>query len=198
MSIVNLVSGGLDSTLISIMAKEEGVDVYPLFIDYGQRAVEREWAACLSVHQRYDLPFPKKMNLSGFGKIILTGLTSVDKDVKTDVFTPGRNLLFLIAGASYAFQVGASAISIGLLSEKYSLFPDQRASFIEQAEAVIQLALGKNIRILTPLFSFSKVDILALAAKRGIEGTYSCHSGTDIPCGKCISCLEVIKPSNID
>ena len=35
MSIVVLASGGLDSTLISVMAEEEGVETFPLFIDYG-------------------------------------------------------------------------------------------------------------------------------------------------------------------
>ena len=43
MSFVNLVSGGLDSTLVGVMAKEEGVEHFPLFIDYGQRAARKEW-----------------------------------------------------------------------------------------------------------------------------------------------------------
>lgn len=50
MSLVNLVSGGLDSTLIGVMAREEGVEVYPLFIDYGQRAARKEWDTCQRVH----------------------------------------------------------------------------------------------------------------------------------------------------
>jgi len=34
-SLVNLVSGGLDSTLVGVMTREEGLGVHPLFIDYG-------------------------------------------------------------------------------------------------------------------------------------------------------------------
>ena len=32
MSIVNLVSGGLDSTLISVLMREEGIDIFRLIV----------------------------------------------------------------------------------------------------------------------------------------------------------------------
>jgi 7-cyano-7-deazaguanine synthase len=191
MSIVNLVSGGLDSTLIGVLAKEEGIQVYPLFIDYGQRAAQREWEACQFVHEMLELPVPTRMDLSGFGRIIWSGLTSDQRDLKIEAFTPGRNMLFLLVGSAYAFQVEASAVAIGLLSERYSLFPDQRAGFIEQMERAVKAALGRTIRIVVPLFDFSKADVLKMAIAKGIRGTYSCHAGTDPPCGECISCLEI-------
>lgn len=46
MSIVSLVSGGLDSSLMSVLAKENGNIQYPLFIDYGQLGIQREWESC--------------------------------------------------------------------------------------------------------------------------------------------------------
>ncbi len=190
MSLVNLVSGGLDSTLIGVMAREEGVSLYPLFIDYGQRAAHMEWKTCLFVHDQLDLPAPVRMDVSGFGHIIRSGLTCEEMDVKGDAFTPGRNLLFLLMGSAYAYQVGASAVAIGLLSESFSLFPDQRSDFIKSAEAAIGAALGRRIKIVTPLAEFSKADVVKLAEEKGISGTYSCHSGNQEPCGKCISCLE--------
>lgn len=193
MSIVNLVSGGLDSTLIGVMLKEEGLQTYPLFVDYGQLCAQREWNACLAVHSKLELPKPECVDLSGYGKLILSGLTSDTKDVKADAFTPGRNLLFLLVGAAYAFQIGAKAVAIGLLSEQFSLFHDQRLTFIESAEKAIQNALSREIQVTTPLFEFNKVDVVALATQRGITGTYSCHKGTDKPCGYCISCLELVE-----
>lgn len=196
MSMVNLVSGGLDSTLIGVMAREEGIHVYPLFIDYGQRAAQREWETCQLIHQQLGLSSPRRMDLSGFGKVICSGLTSTDKDVKDDAFTPGRNLLFLLMASAYAFQMEAQAVAIGLLSEQFSLFPDQRANFVEKAEWAIQAALGRNIRIVAPLFEFSKADIIKLAQEKQIRGTYSCHTGTELPCGRCISCLEVLGMTN--
>lgn len=190
MSLVNLVSGGLDSTLVGVMAKEEGFTVHPLFIDYGQRASQKEWDTCQYVHSQLELPTPTRMDLSGFGRVIHSGLTSVEMDVKEDAFTPGRNLMLLLMGSSYAYQVGASSVSVGLLSERFSLFPDQQSEFIAQAERAIELALGRRIQVAMPLVEFSKADVVLLAQKKGITGTYSCHVGNNEPCGRCISCLE--------
>lgn len=190
MSIVNLVSGGLDSTLAGVITLEEGIEQFPLFIDYGQRAAEREWVACQAVHHKQGLPVPIRMDISGFGRIIASGLTNSDLDVKHDAFTPTRNFMFLLIGSAYAYQVGASAVAIGLLSERYSLFPDQRPAFTQQAESAICTALGRQIKIITPLFDFSKADVVKLARDKGVTGTYSCHVGSEEPCGRCISCLE--------
>ncbi len=190
MSIVNLVSGGVDSTLVGVLAQEEGIEIHPLFINYGQRASEREWQACKAVHNQLGLPRPTKMDISGFGKVIRSGLTSNCKHIVNDAFTPGRNLLFLTLGAAFALQVGASAVAIGLLSERFSLFPDQTGNFAENAEKAIFSALGRPISVVTPLSDFSKADIIQLAKEKGIRNTYSCHAGTRVPCGKCISCLE--------
>lgn len=190
MSLVNLVSGGLDSTLVGVMAREEGLTVHPLFIDYGQRASQKEWDTCQRVHSQLALPTPVRMDLSGFGRVIHSGLTSVEMDVKTDAFTPGRNLMFLLMGSAYAYQVGASSVSLGLLAERFSLFPDQQSEFIVQAECAIETALGRRIKVVTPLAEFSKADVIQLAQMKGVCGTYSCHIGGSEPCGQCISCLE--------
>lgn len=190
MSVVNLVSGGLDSTLIGVLAREEEIKILPLFIDYGQRAALKEWEACQWVHKRFDLAKPIRMDLSGFGALIHSGLTNQNLDVKDDAFTPGRNLLFLLVGSAYAYQNKAKSVSIGLLSEQFSLFPDQRLEFIEKAENSIEAAIGQKIKIITPLAEFNKVDVIDLATERGISGTYSCHKGEIIPCGQCIACLE--------
>lgn len=190
MSFVNLVSGGLDSTLIGVMAKNDAIEHLPLFIDYGQRAASKEWATCVAVHKQLDLPEPTRMDLSGFGRVIVSGLTNSDLDVKKDAFTPGRNLMFLLMGSAYAYQLGASSVAIGLLSEQFSLFPDQRSHFIAQSESTIETAMGRRIKILTPLFDFGKADVVRLAQEKGVGGTYSCHTGAAQPCGHCISCME--------
>ena len=50
--------------------------------------------------------------------------------------------------------------------------------------------MGFDIKILTPLRSFYKQDVVALAKEKKIFDTYSCHSGSKMPCGKCIACEE--------
>lgn len=192
MSLVTLVSGGLDSTLMALLAQEEGITQYPLFINYGQLSAKREWRACQLLHERFGLPTPAYMDLSGFGRLVSSGLTDRHKRVNEDAFLPGRNLLFLLAAAAYACQVNANAIAIGLLSEDYHIFPDQTATFLSSTEALLLHAVGREIRVVAPLMRFSKGDVMELARARGIEGTYSCHAGGAKPCGHCVSCQEAL------
>ncbi len=192
MSIVTLVSGGLDSLLVACLAKEEGLTQYPLFIDYGQRAREQEYAACLQGMKRLGLPVLATADLSGFGQLIRSGLTDVSQRVYEDAYTPGRNLLFLLTAAAYAAQVGADAISIGLLHEDTSLFPDQTGAFLKSAESTIAMAVARPIRVLAPLVAFHKRDVVRLAEEKGLKGSYSCHLGEAEPCGACIACREFV------
>lgn len=190
MSVVNMTSGGLDSTLVEVLAREEKIQTFPLFIDYGQLAAEKEWSACCFVHKDLELPNPVKMDLSGFGCLIRSGLTDQTLDIKDDAFTPNRNFLFLLMGSAYAYQVGASAVSIGLLSEEFKLFPDQGLDFVNRAEDAIEASIGRRVKITVPLSGFSKADVIELSRQKGISGTYSCHTGNDNPCGDCIACRE--------
>jgi 7-cyano-7-deazaguanine synthase len=190
MSIVNLASGGLDSTLVGVLTKEQRIKQYPVFIDYGQRSARREWDACRKSHKQLNLPSPRRVDIGGFGALIRSGLTDPKRNLVKDAFTPGRNLLFLLLGGAYATQVGASAVAIGLLDEEKAIFPDQRFEFIVHAERALQVALGKSIRVLAPLTAFTKRDVVQMAKAKGISGTYSCHAGTTHPCGKCIACRE--------
>jgi len=190
MAIVSLVSGGLDSSLMSILAKENDNILHPLFINYGQLAYEKEWLACQTMHRKYGLPAPVKMDIDGYGKTILSGLTSKDKKIKDEAFLPGRNLVFLVMGAAYAKEVGATAVTIGLLKEETAIFNDQTDQFLEKAQDIIQYSIGEEIQILTPLRDFYKQEVVALAKIKGLNGTYSCHAGGEEPCEQCIACEE--------
>jgi 7-cyano-7-deazaguanine synthase len=190
MSIVILVSGGLDSTLMSVLAKEEGIQTYPLFIDYGQLCLEREWEACIKVHSKLKLPKPIKMSLGGFGSTIPSGLTRREMNINEDAFLPGRNLLFILAGCAYAYTKNVNAVAIGFLSEETHLFPDQTKAFVDSTQIAISIAIDRNIKIVTPLMNLNKPDVIALAKMKGIEGTYSCHAGTIPRCGICIACKQ--------
>lgn len=191
MGIVTLVSGGFDSTLMSLMAKEEGVTLFPLFVDYGQLAAAKEWQACKHLHERHNLPTVTRMDVSGFGKSIPSGLTDSKLRINEDAFLPGRNLLLVLAGAAHAYKVQADRVALGLLDPADHLFPDQTKQFVAACENMIETAMGKRITVLTPLIEFSKNDVLAMARARGLRDTYSCHAGGDTPCGKCVACIEI-------
>jgi len=191
MGLVTLVSGGIDSTLMSVMAHEEDITLHPLFVDYGQLGAVREWATCRLLHERHGLPMPKRMDLSGYGEVVPSGITNREMRIYEDAFLPGRNLLLILSGAAYAHSTGADGVAIGLLDPEHCLFPDQTLEFLEQCENIIEVTLGRRISVVAPLLGFSKKAVLALAKAKGIHDTYSCHAGGDAPCGLCVACVEI-------
>jgi len=194
MGVVPLVSGGIDSLVMCKMLELEKQEQYPLFIDYGQLASEKEWAACKQIFSKTELPEPTRICLDGYGKLVKSGITDRSKDTYNEAFLPGRNLLFVVVAASFAYQKGVPNIAIGLLSEENHLFPDQTEEFIVNSNFALNSAFGESFTIITPLITFSKKDVIKLAKKYSlpIEYTYSCHYGEDVYCGKCIACKEII------
>ena len=197
MKVVTLLSGGLDSTLLACLLQEEGVNQFPIFINYGQINFEKELLSSKENCLKLGIIQPKIFDLSNFGKNIVSGLTSKDLDVNLDAFLPNRNALFLLIASSYAYKMKCSHIAIGLLNDKNSIFPDQTRSFLDIMENTLSVSLGRKISILSPLMGLTKGDVISLSKTKGISNTYSCHSGGDKPCGVCISCLEFINSKSI-
>lgn len=192
MRIVTLLSGGLDSSLLTCLLNEEKHEQFPIFINYGQLNFEREWDACLRMCDHLKLRTPELFDLHGYGKSIPSGLTSSQLDIKNDAFLPNRNALFLLSAAAYAYKNECTHIAIGFLNEETHIFPDQTRVFLDKMEELLYISLGKMIYIMSPFISLNKIDIIGLAKHKGLNNTYSCHKGTEVPCGKCISCLEFI------
>jgi len=191
MAIVTLVSGGLDSTLMSLMAHEEGIVLHPLFVDYGQLGAAKEWAVCQLLHEKHGLPKVTRMDVSGFGRTIPSGITNTTMRINEDAFLPGRNLLLILCGAAHAYRVNADGVAIGLLNPENHLYPDQTREFLKQCEIMTEVTMGRRILVVAPLIEFSKVDVMEIAHSRGIQNTYSCHAGGNNPCGKCVACIEI-------
>jgi len=190
MSIVSLLSGGLDSCLMSVLIHETEKTQLPLFVNYGQLNFKREFnSACVHV-RTFGIKEPQKLDISGYGKLITSGLTDPNKHIVDEAFLPGRNLLLLLSAASFAVQNGCNTVALGLLKEETTIFPDQTDDFLASAEYTISKALGSNIQIIAPLRSFYKSDVIELAKEKEIQTYYSCHKGDENPCGQCISCKE--------
>jgi len=190
MKVISLVSGGLDSTVMAQLIHEEGHEQIPLFVDYGQINLESEKRACLANFLRLSLPTPKTISLPEYGAFFSSGLTDRAKRIVEDAFLPGRNLLFLLLAAALAYEESADSIAVGFLDESLSLFPDQRRDFADNAEVILSQVMRRPLKVLTPLISLGKAEVLAIARERGISNTYSCHAGAAIPCGNCIACME--------
>ena len=187
--VVCLASGGLDSSVCLKLFQREGLSALPVFVDYGQRNREDEFASLSANCEEHQFHSPIVFELSSFGRNIQTGLTSRGKDVVDDAFTPNRNLLFLTIAGGLAYDRGCNKVALGFLTADSVIFPDQTDRFLAAAENMLSVSLGVGMKILCPLRDMTKQDVVRIAKEVGIDRHYSCHQG-GTPCGRCIACLE--------
>ena len=203
MSSVLLLSGGIDSATILSSITKENEKVFALTFDYGQKHyAEIEKAKNLA--KEFDVHEHKiiKLNLSEFTDSSLTDKNiqvpkSLIDDEIPNTYVPGRNTIFLSIALSYAESKGCSSIYIGANAIDYSGYPDCRPEYIEAFQNLVNLATkktvtGGNIQIYAPLINLTKIEIIELGIKNGldIEKTLSCYDPImkNEPCNKCPSC----------
>jgi 7-cyano-7-deazaguanine synthase len=202
---VVLLSGGLDSYTAAAAAKRDGLELYALSIDYGQRHVReleaaRAVAKALDVKQQLELA----LDLTRIGGSSLTSTTidvpkdqPIDPNVIPSTYVPARNTIFLSVAMGWAEVLGASDIYIGVNALDYSGYPDCRPAFIHAFERMATLATkagveGRALKIHTPLIDLSKAGIIRLGLSLGLDYglTHSCYDPLPDgrPCGHCDSC----------
>jgi 7-cyano-7-deazaguanine synthase len=198
---VVLLSGGLDSTVSAAVAKSEGLDIFALTIDYGQRH-KRELRSARAVAKALGA---KKHLVLRVGLDKIGGSALTDKKLRVPksgvkpgipaTYVPARNLVFLSIAVSYAEAIGAARVYIGANSVDYSGYPDCRPEFIEAFGRAADMGTkagvsGDGPKIVAPLQSMSKAEIVRLGArlKAPMHLTWSCYEGGERACGKCDSC----------
>jgi 7-cyano-7-deazaguanine synthase len=199
---VILVSGGLDSSTVLAMAREQGFDCYTLSFDYGQRhraellAAERVSAALGDVEHKVV-----RLNLDSIGGSALTDTAIAVPEEETEgipvTYVPARNTVFLSIALGWAEVLGAHDIFIGVNAVDYSGYPDCRPEYIAAFERMANLATraaveGQHLAVHAPLMRMSKGDIIARGMALGVDYalTVSCYQATEkgLACGKCDSC----------
>lgn len=197
MKAVVLHSGGLDSTLCLLLAREAGRELISLGIDYGQRhRIEMEYARAqcrryeierrvLSV--RWDKP-PMAVPTGRSPREMRAGISSA--------FLPARNAVFFTLACAEAAGIGAGEVWIGVNCIDFSGYPDCTREFIESFRKMINTALSGGIEVVAPLLEMSKSAIAAEAMRLGLSpgDTWSCYRPRIVekgisPCGECDACV---------
>jgi 7-cyano-7-deazaguanine synthase len=204
---VLLLSGGLDSTTLLAVAREEGFEVHALTFRYGQRHA-RELEAARRVADRYGaVQHVVDIDLRGFGGSALTSdALPVPKDRPAHelshgipvTYVPARNTIFLSFALAWAEVLGAGDIFIGVNAVDFSGYPDCRPEYIEAFERMANLATKAGVegttrvRIRAPLLYLTKREIILLGTRLGVDYgmTTSCYDpGPDgAACGHCDAC----------
>ncbi|MFK4546681.1 7-cyano-7-deazaguanine synthase [Streptomyces tendae] len=212
-----LLSGGLDSTTVLAIAKDQGYTPYALSFRYGQRhSVELEAAKRVAEVQGVARHVIADIDLRVFGGSALTSDIDVpkheslddagDKDTGSSVpvtYVPARNTIFLSFALAYAETVGASDIFTGVTAVDYSGYPDCRPEYMEAYERMANLATRagvegtQSLKLHSPLIAMSKADIVREGLRLGVDYslTSSCYDPDEQgrACGRCETCLLRLK-----
>lgn len=206
---VVLSSGGIDSTTVMAIAKQEGFEIFSLSFFYGQRhffeiEAAKKVADAMGVKKHLILDIDLK-------KIGGSALTDDNIDVPKYknmqrmpdeipvTYVPARNTIFLSYALAWAEVLQSSDIFIGVNAIDYSGYPDCRPEYIESFERMANLATkagveGKTkLKIRTPLIHMTKAQIIKKGVELGVDYslTHSCYdpSSDNIACGQCDSCI---------
>lgn len=208
-----LLSGGLDSTTVLAIARDQGFTPYALSFRYGQRhSIELDAAQRVAQAQQVARHVIVDIDLRIFGGSALTADIDVPKhDTLQDVedagvpitYVPARNTIFLSFALAFAETVGASDIFTGVTAVDYSGYPDCRPEYMEAFAAMANLATRagvegtSRITLHSPLIALSKADIIREGLRLGVDYslTSSCYDPDEQgrACGKCDTCLLRLK-----
>jgi 7-cyano-7-deazaguanine synthase len=202
---VCILSGGMDSTLATFLAKEQGYEIIPLHFNYGQRTQKRELKAFRDICSFLNIENKYEIDLPFFSQIGASALTDDNLEVPVNgieegvpiTYVPFRNGIFLSIATAIAEKEEATALFIGVVQEDSSGYPDCTDTFI----AKIQNAMNQgtkdttNLEIITPLVHLTKQQIVqkSLALDVPLELTWSCYKNSDKACGVCDSCRLRLK-----
>jgi 7-cyano-7-deazaguanine synthase len=211
-----LFSGGQDSATCLAWALDRFEQVETVGFDYGQRhRVELECRAAFRskiVQLRpswVDRLGPDHMlDLSVLGQVSETALTrdaeiALRDDGMPNTFVPGRNLLFFTLAAALAYRRQLRHLVGGMCETDFSGYPDCRDDTLKSLQVTLNLGMGSNCVVHTPLMWIDKAATWALARKIGgnvlvqliREDTHTCYLGEHgelhewgYGCGECPAC----------
>ena len=211
-----LFSGGQDSTTCLAWALERFSAVETVGFAYGQRheiemtirapvlnsvrALNPAWAEKLGEDHVIDLSVLGQV--SEFALTRDTEITMAASGLPT-TFVPGRNLVFLTFAAMLAYRRGARHIIGGMCETDFSGYPDCRDDSVKAMQLALNIGMGTNFVLHTPLMWIDKAETWSLARTLGGTAlvdlirteTHTCYNGErttlhdwGFGCGTCPSC----------
>src|SRR3990172_6247354 len=174
-TVVVLVGGGIDSTVLLSIYRREKVPIIGVHYDYGQKALRGELRSIRRVSHFYKVPMRWRR-------------LTIPVHARGDEYL-GRNALFILAAAA---EFGISSVRIGIGAHARSPYYDFSRHFFDSMQGVLDGYFDGKVVLEAPLISFSKAEVVAYGRRHRVplDVTFSCTRGTSLPCGLCPSCLD--------
>lgn len=197
-------SGGLDSTVATALAKQAGFELALLHADYGQLTEVRERRAFEEIADFYAVPAARRLvisfeNLRKIGGSALTDPSiplptgDLEREGVPVSYVPFRNAHLLATAVSWAEVLRARHIFVGFVEEDSSGYPDCREAFLKSFEQTANLGTKPDtqLNLHAPLIHLNKAQIVAKGFEVGapLHLSWSCYQGEAEACGTCDSCL---------
>jgi 7-cyano-7-deazaguanine synthase len=196
---VVIFSGGMDSFTVLNLAAKQGLEVFALSFDYGQKhKKELDYAAraCTILGVKH-----KVVDISAINQLI--GGSSLTSDIEVaeghyeeesmkSTVVPNRNMILLSMAVGYAVSISANKVYYGAHAGDHAIYPDCRPEFVNKMNALCAIANYEAVEIVTPYLDVSKTAILTAGLEMGLDynQTWTCYNGREKACGKCGACQE--------
>ena len=197
---VCILSGGMDSTLASYIAKINGYEIIAVHFNYGQRTEHKELEAFRNIARELNVKEKYEINIPFFTQIGASALTDSSIDIPIGgiedgvpiTYVPFRNGIFLSIATAIAEKHKAQALFIGIVQEDGSGYPDCTNNFITKMQNAMNQGTKEQtkLEIFTPLVYMTKKDIVKKAMELNVplKYTWSCYKNENKACGLCDSC----------
>lgn len=192
-----LVSGGVDSAVLAAELCREYSAVFPLFVQSGFIWETTELSYLQRFVESIDRPQLKRIKTLDvpirdvYGDHWSTTGQNVPDENSPDaaVYLPGRNVFLISKAAIWCSLNQIELLALGSL--KGNPFGDSTPEFDQTISHLMHQAVGMRLRILRPLISYSKQQVLQLGRHLPLEHTFSCiHPIQGAHCGRCNKCAE--------
>jgi 7-cyano-7-deazaguanine synthase len=192
-----LVSGGLDSAILTVELMRDHPRVVPIYIRSGLRWEEAELAGLRRFlaevrDGRIDRPVVLDEPIADvYGAHWSTVGEDVPGSETADeaVYLPGRNLLLTIKSAVWCRLRGVQTLALGSLGS--NPFPDSTPEFFAGLEDLLNRAMAGGLRLIRPFATLDKAEVLARGRHLPLHLTFSCIDPRDgRHCGRCNKCAE--------
>ena len=195
--IAALVSGGMDSSILTVELARAGYEVHPLYMQHGLY-----WETVELEHLRRFLAtvnHPNILPLAVLGLPVadiygdhwsVSGERVPDETTADDaVYLPGRNLLLLAKAGIWCATNGIGQIALAPLNG--NPFSDNTDEFYRTMENAINLALEWPLKVIRPFSTKGKSDVIDLGRNLPLHLTFSCIKPVNnLHCGRCNKCAE--------